>query len=342
MSSNHGYGQGRKREMLRKWEENNIFDHEDVDMFGISMDQKNIESVHHIFDRYGNCVGVSCLSRYIHDYLDFYLKFYDAEEYYNWNEYLRDVYEYITNNVRMISLYELKTMRYELMKTILNNQVASLEGRAKLEYYKIKGRLKPYLAEYKDKMGDIPIVSDYRIILKNDLPVDTFLAASALQRRMEEVKENCENTLDYVSSLHSLDFRKNPKEKVKLNKNNELSKMISAYCNTDALGLNLGYMTNRDITTEELFGKDVFLYERSIDILKIVKKFAPALYNDWISLFSTYPNKTDDYEEKAYDLRKRTYVLLRKRCKLNDKKNEANMLRLRKSLIQNKSISKQA
>jgi len=182
MSSNHGYGKFKKVEMLRKWDENNMFGDEYVDMFGITIDQNNFESVHHIFDRHGNCVGVSCLSRYIHDYLDFHLKFHDKEEYYNWNEYLKDVYDYLTNNVRMISLYELKTIRYELLKTLKTNQMDRFNGKYKLKYLKLKGKLKPYLAEYNDKIGNIPIINDYRIILKNDLSVDTSSAVLTLKK----------------------------------------------------------------------------------------------------------------------------------------------------------------
>ena len=182
MSSNHGYGKFKKNEMLRKWDKNNIFGDEDVDMFGITIDQKNFESVHHIFDRHMQCVGVSCLSRYIHDYLDFHLKFQDKEEYYVWNEYLKDVYDYINNCPRMISLYELKAMRYELLKTLNTNQMDKYSGKYKLKYLKTKAKLKPYLAEYNDKIGNIPIINDYRIILKNDLSVDTSSAVLTLKK----------------------------------------------------------------------------------------------------------------------------------------------------------------
>ena len=131
-------------------------------------------------------------------------------------------------------------------------------------------------------------------------------------------------------------------DKVKLNKNQDLSKMISKKCCVDSMGLHLGYTTDKHIDIVELFGRDIFLYERSINILKFVKKRAPLLYADWISFFSTHPDRTDDYEEKTFNLRKRTYVLLKKKGNHNCKKNEKNMDRLRRSLNQNTSTTEQA
>ena len=382
MSSNHGYGKFKKNAMLRKWDKNNIFGDEDVDMFGITIDQKNFESVHHIFDRHMQCVGVASLSRYIHDYLDFHLKFQDKEEYFAWNEYLKDVYDYINNCPRMISLYELKAMRYELLKTLNTNQMDKYSGKYKLKYLKTKAKLKPYLAEYNDKIGNIPIISDYRIILKNDLPVDASLEAFAWKKYYDNKIMDYEMNLDYVSSLNSLKYndfsvdtslasstlrrimeerkriykmvfnginhfnpyisREYPIGKVKLNKNKELSGIISQYCNTDALGLNMGYMTDIDTDIEKLFGEGVFLYERSIDILNFVENNDQELYDEWLSLFATYPNRDDDYEEKAYDLRKKTHLLLKKKAEKNDKNQHKNMFRLKKSLRQNNYISRQA
>ena len=186
MSSNHGYGPDKKRKMLEKWDENNIFGDGDTDMMGIMMDEDNIESVHHVFDRYGNCVGVACLSRYIHDYLDFHLKFQDKEEYYVWNEYLKDVYEYVTNNVRMISLDELMVMRTKLLDYIRTDNSDKFKGRTKIVYLRIKGKLKPYLS---NDICDIyslyrGLSNIYRIIPENDLPVDVSSAASNLIRRI--------------------------------------------------------------------------------------------------------------------------------------------------------------
>ena len=330
MSSNHGYGQGKKREMLRKWDENNIFGDEYVDMFGISMDKNNIESVHHIFDRNMQCVGVACLSRYIHDYLDFILKLYDEEEYYTWNEYLRDVYEYITNNVRMISLYELKTIRYELLNTLKTNQKDKFEGKTKLKYCKIKGKLKPYLKEYDDKMGNVPIISDYRIILKDNLLVDTYNAVEKYKEKCEfdELVNKCKNNKD--SSL----------QEVKLHKCKKLSKMISKKCNTDAMGLNLGYMTDEDKDVQKLFGTDVFLYDRSMEILSFVMENDLELFNEWISLFSSYG--ADDYEKKSSVLREKTYLLLRDNKDKRNAKQAIGMVRLRKSIARDNYISRQA
>ena len=178
MSKNYGYGQGKRREIIRKWEENNIFCEDNVDMLGIVMDEENVQSVHHIFDRNGNCVGVACLSRYIHDYLDFHLKIYEKEEYDNWNEYLKDVYEYITNNVRMISLYELKSMRNKLLDSVRENNSSKYSGKTKIRYLLIRSKARPYLSK---NIGDIQslyrtLPNTYKTISTNDLPVYGYVA----------------------------------------------------------------------------------------------------------------------------------------------------------------------
>lgn len=190
MGKHYGYGQGSRRKIIKKWEEHNIFGEDGVDMLGILMDEDNVQSVHHIFDRYGNCVGVSCLSRYIHDYLDFYLKLEEKEEYDDWNEYLRDVYEYVTNNVRMISLYELKTMRNELLDSVRTNRLNNYRGRTKRKYASIRCKVMPYLEKEIDDIESLyrTLPNTYKFIPTTDLPLDT---NAAIKRYFDE---KCEKT----------------------------------------------------------------------------------------------------------------------------------------------------
>ena len=118
------------------------------------------------------------------------------------------------------------------------------------------------------------------------------------------------------------------------------SKMISKKCNTDAMGLNLGYMTDEDKDVQKLFGTDVFLYDRSMEILSFVMENDLELFNEWISLFSSYG--ADDYEEKSSVLREKTYLLLRDNKDKRNAKQAIGMVRLRKSIARDNYISRQA
>ena len=136
----------------------------------------------------------------------------------------------------------------------------------------------------------------------------------------------------YGHYLFNKDIIEDGINKVKLNKNQNLSKVISKKCNVDSMGLHLGYMTEDHINIKEMFGVDVFLYERSIEILKFVKETNPELYEDWLTLLPTEQENNENYKTQAYDLRKKTYQLLKNNKRKLNRQQRLGTDRLRRSL----------
>ena len=581
-----------RNKLTRAWIDNNMFNDINLDMVGFEFDDNNKLSIHHIFNRDGKCVGLAYISRIIHAYIDDYLKTWDKEEYYKWNDYLFEVSDMVSNNLRLVSDEVVKEMIYrrdELLENIVNNT-------NNIKYKKIKNLLLYVREAYTGFKNDCSMrlysglndccvlyrlnrkTSNVRFIIKQNLrnydtrsnKLDEIMSiyeknqfynrddilfklyrscrkmSNSEKRRLRKkssiqvkqrnyayeidkyapyrkidsyyknntyfnkedllyksykhcilkkdlvkhynvkfrscVKYNNENN-DYMgndfdyrldvsrsekyflsrNSLFTLDFlRKNnnalysrwksyllflqslrdgkensdvifrkinkkllelreqtsdyfseladntklplktkyaglanvfkekdinifikencyftnnieyenkkrkPKIKIdlskvinlgdkytfydsslfrviqnkkdlsiKLNKNKDLSSIISNYCNVDMMGLNMGYTNDIDNTGNELFDMDVFLYEQSIQILKYIEKNDLELYEEWKKYFNNVVEDnmgSDEYESSSYELRQKTYKLLKHMKNKSNNKMTVSIDRLRRSL----------
>lgn len=126
----HSYRTKRKA-LIDVWNARNFFG-ANRDMFGFLMTNENFISAHHVYDDDKEFIALAVLSRYVHDYLDSYLKVCDKKEYILWNNYLLDVCRYLSKNRNPLIEKELILKRDILLNKMYYNVQNNIYQKSKL------------------------------------------------------------------------------------------------------------------------------------------------------------------------------------------------------------------
>lgn len=156
----HSYKTKRKA-LIDVWNARNFFG-ANRDMFGFLMTNENFISAHHVYDEDKEFIALAILSRYVHDYLDSYLKVCDKKEYILWNNYLLDVCRYLSKNQNPLIEKELILKRDILLNKMYYNVQNNIYQKSKL--------IETYLTDViRQTSSDVPF--SYKDVLNK---VDTY------------------------------------------------------------------------------------------------------------------------------------------------------------------------
>ena len=329
VSYNGSYKRKRKR-LVDSWLNNNIYKMDNVDMAGLIIDDNNFASVHHILDRKGTCLGYAVIGRFLHNYIDSYLRSINKVEYYKWNELLLDFSQiaptfYYNNLVNDLS---------HRCTSLLINIKLNKDSRAS----KMRKALLPYIDASLSKINLLLYIS-YNQLYQECYHLNNYIPSVRLETKSQKEKRNCELLNISQNDIHvaiAEYLKSNPINDCWLDDNGnvdllhriqykELNTVLNQNDNKEGLDIKINkrFHTSHQWQIARRFdwmgmpvtlnniakNNELFITDFSSSVLIIIKKLDMNLYKEWMTYFKDIKNdrvnKCNLYN-KLTSLRKKT------------------------------------
>ena len=306
--------------IIKNWKEKNIYDDNELDMVGMSLDNKNAISVHHIFGRGENNQGLAVIGRLFHDYIDSYLLPNDTNEYVKWNNYFAKLYQYSISNKKAKNKDKLIKECNILLCNILKNKAEKAQ--------KFIHKLRPYLnmriatliveSFESTKFSENEFVPKSMLIdrkklnrkyrqmlhISKDDTKETFLRYCHRKLKSYFTTECGTINVIYKSKPSSLDELLHKEQITKDNWNDRTKQKIrdKSVPKRDWMG-SIAY-------PNEIVDEDLFLTRINREILYYLENNNQKLYVHWMNLFSVCRencSKSKKLDNKVLSLRKKTF-----------------------------------